>query len=76
MRYFFHVVLTGDGAVADEVGTEFVSLDMACEEARLTARELALEFPLGTSGTDPEAVELADASGNVLFAVPVRQAAA
>jgi hypothetical protein len=75
MRYFFHV-LTGDGVVPDQVGTEFVSLDMACEEARLTARELALEFPLGTSGTDPQAVELADGLGNVLFAVSVRQAAA
>lgn len=71
MRYFFHI-RSEDGVICDEEGSELPDIDAARTEARLSAREFAMDDLRRGVPVAPRRIEIADDSGQVLSMLPVR----
>ena len=71
MRYFFHI-RSDDGLIRDEEGTELPDIDAARSEARLSARDFAMDDLRRGVPVVPRRIEIADDCGQVLGMLPVR----
>lgn len=70
MRYFFHV-RDKQGLIKDEEGTELPTLAAARFEARLSARDFAMEDLRRGGPILVREIEIEDEKGNVLGTLPV-----
>jgi hypothetical protein len=71
MRYFFNI-RDRELLISDEEGTELANLAAARAEARLSARDLAMDDLRGGRAVAPLAIEITDGSGAVLETLQVR----
>lgn len=72
-RYFFHI-RDGDRREIDLEGSEFETLELAIEDARMAAREIMAEKVLAGYAPDGQFFEITDESGHVLANVSFRSA--
>lgn len=70
-RYFFNV-RQGDSVIPDREGSELSDLATAEFEARLTARDLALQYIKAGCPVDGREIEILDERGTVLETIEVR----
>jgi hypothetical protein len=71
-RYYFHI-RDGENRVEDEEGTEVPDLEAAKSEARASARDLAIDEIRNQRPIDGRKVEIADAEGQTLAVIAVRE---
>jgi len=73
VRYFLHI-RDGEKLEKDAEGSEFASLDLAIEEARIAAREIMAERV--RAGYEPEghSFEITTGEGQIAAIVPFRSA--
>jgi len=69
-RFYFHF-LEGTSLAADDEGIELPDLSAAVREAELAARELLAEAIKTSKSQVPEAVIIADRSGERLHTIPL-----
>ena len=70
-RYFFNV-RQGASVVPDSEGSELSDLATAEFEARLTARDLALEYIKAGCPVDGREIEILDERGTLIESIKVR----
>jgi hypothetical protein len=73
VRYFFNI-RDGERTEKDLEGSEFDTLELAIEDARLAAREIMAEHVLAGYEPDGQFFDIADEEGRVLVSVPFRSA--
>jgi hypothetical protein len=73
VRYFFNI-RDGERTEEDLEGSEFDTLELAIEDARLAAREIMAEHVLAGYEPDGQFFDIADEEGRVLASVPFRSA--
>ena len=71
-RYYFHIQ-DRLGAIRDEEGAEFSSLDNAKEEAKASAKDAARTYLAQGVPLDSPCVEICDELGTVVAAISVRE---
>jgi hypothetical protein len=71
MRYFFHI-RDDQGLVPDEEGSELPDLATAQTEARLSARDFAIEILKCGQTLSGRRIEIADGDGMVLDSLRIR----
>lgn len=73
VQYFFHI-RDDEKLEKDLEGSEFETLALAIEDARLAAREIMAEMVLAGYEPDGQSFEITTAEGVVLASVPFRSA--
>ncbi|HWF64548.1 MAG TPA: hypothetical protein VN685_08060 [Rhizomicrobium sp.] len=71
MRYFFHIRDEG-GLIMDREGTELPDIDAARKEARLSARDFAMDDLRGGRRVAERRIEITDGEGLMLEALQAR----
>ena len=71
MRYFFHMH-DSQGVVTDDEGSELPDLSAAQDEARLSARDFAIEGLKSGRGLSGRWISIADGDGKVLDTLTIR----
>ena len=71
VRYYFNI-RDQDGLICDEEGTELPDMEAAREEARLSARDFAIDDLRRDSPIGSRQIEIADERGTLMGAILVR----
>jgi hypothetical protein len=70
-RFYFHIC-DAEGVSRDEEGSDLPDIDAARREAKASARDLITEYMKNRKPVNGQTLQIADADGNVLEIMDVR----